>query len=59
MSLGGIDTLIQHPAGLTHRPVAPEAKPQARMLRLSTGSTGLEDPADIIDDLVQAIESTR
>ncbi|BAS16963.1 methionine gamma-lyase [Arthrobacter sp. Hiyo8] len=56
VSLGGIDTLIQHPAGLTHRPVAPEAKPQARMLRLSIG---LEDPADIIDDLVQALESTR
>lgn len=56
VSLGGIDTLIQHPAGLTHRPVAPEAKPQARMLRLSIG---LEDPTDIIEDLVQAIESTR
>lgn len=55
VSLGGIDTLIQHPAGLTHRPVAAEAKPHAQMLRVSIG---LEDPADILDDLVQAIEST-
>lgn len=56
VSLGGIDTLIQHPAGLTHRPVAAEAKPHARLLRLSVG---LEDAADIVADLVQAIEGTR
>lgn len=56
VSLGGIDTLIQHPAGLTHRPVAAEAKPHASLLRLSVG---LEDGADIIEDLVQAIEGTR
>ena len=48
MQAGASDFLV--------RPVAPEAKPQARMLRLSIG---LEDPADIIDDLVQALESTR
>ncbi|WP_222433442.1 PLP-dependent aspartate aminotransferase family protein [Arthrobacter sp. UKPF54-2] len=56
VSLGGIDTLIQHPAGLTHRPVAAEAKPHASLLRLSVG---LEDPADIVADLVQALEATR
>jgi methionine-gamma-lyase len=56
VSLGGIDTLIQHPAGLTHRPVAAEAKPHASLLRLSVG---LEDPADIIADLLQAVEATR
>ncbi|MBT2594352.1 PLP-dependent aspartate aminotransferase family protein [Arthrobacter sp. ISL-72] len=56
VSLGGIDTLIQHPAGLTHRPVATEAKPHARLLRLSVG---LEDAADIVADLLQAIEGTR
>ncbi|MDR6505442.1 PLP-dependent aspartate aminotransferase family protein [Arthrobacter oryzae] len=56
VSLGGIDTLIQHPAGLTHRPVAAEAKPHARLLRLSVG---LEDAADIVADLVQAIEGTQ
>ena len=56
VSLGGIDSLIQHPAGLTHRPVAAEAKPHAELLRVSVG---LEDPADIIADLVQALEVTR
>jgi cystathionine gamma-synthase/methionine-gamma-lyase len=56
VSLGGIDTLIQHPAGLTHRPVAAEAKPHASLLRLSVG---LADGADILEDLVQAIEGTR
>lgn len=56
VSLGGIDTLIQHPAGLTHRPVAAEAKPHAALLRLSVG---LEDPADIVADLFQALEATR
>ncbi|HEV7168351.1 MAG TPA: PLP-dependent aspartate aminotransferase family protein [Micrococcaceae bacterium] len=56
VSLGGIDSLVQHPAGLTHRPVAPEAKPDAAMLRVSVG---LEDAGDVLADLVQAIESTR
>lgn len=56
VSLGGVDTLIQHPAGLTHRPVAAEAKPHAGLLRVSVG---LEDPADIITDLVEAIEASR
>lgn len=56
VSLGGVDTLIQHPAGLTHRPVAAEAKPHATMLRVSIG---LEDPADIVSDLIQAIEASQ
>ena len=56
VSLGGIDTLIQHPAGLTHRPVAADARPHASLLRVSVG---LEDPADVVADLVQAIEATR
>jgi cystathionine gamma-synthase/methionine-gamma-lyase len=55
VSLGGVDTLIQHPAGLTHRPVAAEAKPHASLLRVSVG---LEDATDILGDLVQAIERT-
>ena len=56
VSLGGIDTLIQHPAGLTHRPVADGAKPHASLLRVSVG---LEDATDILADLIQAIEGTR
>lgn len=52
VSLGGVDTLIQHPAALTHRPVAPDARPNPDVLRISVG---LEDPADIIADLDQAL----
>lgn len=52
VSLGGVDSLIQHPASLTHRPVAPEARPVPGVLRLSVG---LEDPADLIADLDRAM----
>lgn len=54
VSLGGVDTLIQHPAALTHRPVAGDAKPSQSVLRLSVG---LEDPQDIIADLSQAFDA--
>lgn len=53
VSLGGVDTLIQHPASLTHRPVAAEAKPHASVLRLSIG---LEDVEDLRADLERALK---
>jgi methionine-gamma-lyase len=53
VSLGGIDTLIQHPASLTHRPVAAEARPGVGLLRLSVG---LEDVDDVVGDLSRAFE---
>ncbi|WP_433529108.1 trans-sulfuration enzyme family protein [Micromonospora sp. CA-263727] len=52
VSLGGVDTLIQHPASLTHRPVEGDAKPGGALLRLSVG---LEDPEDLRVDLAQAL----
>ncbi|GAA1795570.1 PLP-dependent transferase [Nostocoides veronense] len=52
VSLGGVDTLIQHPAGLTHRPVTADAKPSDAILRLSVG---LEDPGDLLADLDRAL----
>jgi len=52
VSLGGVDTLIQHPAALTHRLVIPEARPGEGLLRLSLG---LEDPEDLTTDLSQAL----
>ncbi|MBS2534881.1 PLP-dependent transferase [Catenulispora sp. NF23] len=54
VSLGGVDTLIQHPASLTHRPVAAAAKPHASVLRISVG---LEDPEDLYADLERALRS--
>lgn len=56
VSLGGVDSLIQHPASLTHRPVAPEARPDHGLVRLSIG---LEDPEDLIADLDQALTGHR
>ena len=53
VSIGGVDTLIQHPAALTHRPVAAAAKPGQGVLRISVG---LEDPADIIADFAHALD---
>ncbi|MGB8380222.1 MAG: PLP-dependent aspartate aminotransferase family protein [Dermatophilaceae bacterium] len=43
VSLGGVDSLIQHPAALTHRLVAPQARPPANIVRLSVGLEHLED----------------
>jgi methionine-gamma-lyase len=54
VSLGGVHSLIQSPAALTHRPVAGEAKPSAALLRLSIG---LEEPADLVTDLAAALDS--
>jgi cystathionine beta-lyase/cystathionine gamma-synthase len=56
VSLGAVDTLIQHPAALTHRLVAAEAKPSDGLLRLSVG---LEDPEDLAADLRQALGQVR
>ncbi|MEV4662236.1 PLP-dependent aspartate aminotransferase family protein [Micromonospora echinofusca] len=52
VSLGGVDTLIQHPASLTHRPVEGEAKPCGGLLRISVG---LEDAEDLRADLALAL----
>jgi methionine-gamma-lyase len=55
VSLGGVDTLIQHPAALTHRPVTGDAAPSRALLRLSVG---LEDPEDVAADLHAALEAS-
>lgn len=51
VSLGGVDSLIQHPASLTHRFVVADARPDADLLRLSVG---LESVDDVIADLDKA-----
>ena len=56
VSLGSCDTLVQHPAGLTHRLVDPDAKAASGitdgLLRLSVG---LEDVEDLWSDLAGAL----
>jgi methionine-gamma-lyase len=57
VSLGATDTLIQHPAGLTHRCVTEEGREATgisdSLLRVSVG---LEDPEDLWADLKQALD---
>jgi len=56
VSLGSTDTLIQHPAALTHRIVDPGARASAGidngLLRLAVG---LEDPGDLWKDLEKGL----
>lgn len=56
VSLGDAESLIQHPASMTHSPYTPEARATAgigdNLLRISIG---LEDCDDIIADLNQAL----
>ena len=59
VSLGSVDSLIQHPASLTHQVVSDEGRAQGgisdTLLRLSVG---LEHVEDIWADLSQALDST-
>ncbi len=59
-SLGGVESLICHPASMTHRAMGEAALEEAgvsqQLLRLSVG---LEDADDLIDDLQQAFECTQ
>lgn len=54
VSLGGVDSLVQHPASLTHRPVAGAAKPGDAVVRLSIG---LEHVEDLAADLLAALDA--
>jgi cystathionine beta-lyase/cystathionine gamma-synthase len=60
VSLGSTDTLIQHPAGLTHRLVDDDVKAELGitdgLLRLSVG---LEDVDDLWADLARALARLR
>ncbi|MGA7147487.1 MAG: aminotransferase class I/II-fold pyridoxal phosphate-dependent enzyme [Microbacterium sp.] len=56
VSLGSVDSLIQHPAALTHRPVQSDAKPSDALVRLSIG---LESPDDLIADLERAFAGSQ
>jgi len=58
VSLGGVETLIQHPASMTHAAVSKENKIAAGITDdLVRFSVGIEDVEDIIDDLKHALET--
>ncbi|MGQ9494779.1 MAG: trans-sulfuration enzyme family protein [Thermoanaerobaculaceae bacterium] len=56
-SLGGVESLVSHPATMTHASVPREERERLGitdgLLRLSVG---IEDPQDLIADLTQALE---
>jgi methionine-gamma-lyase len=57
VSLGGVETLIQHPASMTHSKVSAEGKVKAGITDgLVRYSVGIEDVADLIADLEQALD---
>jgi len=56
VSLGGVETLIQHPASMTHSKVSAEGKIMAGITDgLVRYSVGIEDVEDLIADLDQAL----
>ncbi len=59
-SLGGVESLICHPATMTHRAMGEAALEEAGIsLLLLRLSVGLEDPADLISDLDQAFTKAK
>jgi cystathionine gamma-lyase len=56
-SLGGVESLVEHPAIMTHASVPPETR---RKLGIDDGfirlSVGIENGQDLIDDLMQALD---
>jgi len=59
-SLGGVESLIEHPAIMTHASVPRETREK---LGISDGfirlSVGIEDAQDLMDDLAQALDAVR
>jgi len=60
VSLGGVETLVQHPASMTHGPLTEEER---RTGGISEGlvrvSVGLEDMADLIEDFDRALRAAK
>ena len=57
-SLGGVESLVAHPASMTHASMTPEARHTAgisgTLLRLSVG---IEDPTDLCADLAAGLDA--
>lgn len=60
VSLGGVETLIQHPASMTHAGMSEEDRLAAHITEgLVRYSAGIENSEDLIDDLDQALNQIR
>src|ERR1700753_55916 len=59
-SLGGIKSLVSHPASMTHKTIPAEKRKAAGVVdSLIRLSTGLEDAEDLIEDLRQALDGVE
>ncbi|EPJ49710.1 MAG: hypothetical protein OFPI_23070 [Osedax symbiont Rs2] len=60
VSLGGTETLVQHPASMTHSSVPEDRRAQIGITdNLIRISVGIENPDDIIADLAQALATIK
>jgi cystathionine gamma-lyase len=60
VSLGGVESLIEHPATMTHSPLAPEDRAALGITEsLVRLSVGVEDSADLIADLDTGLAALR
>ena len=58
VSLGGVESLVQHPASMTHSKMGKEARESSGITDgLVRFSVGIENVEDIINDLSQALEN--
>jgi methionine-gamma-lyase len=58
VSLGGVETLIEHPASMTHAAMSKQAREPAGFTDgLVRYSVGIEDVEDLIADLDQALSA--
>ena len=59
-SLGGVESLVCHPASMTHASIPADIR---KKIGISDGllrlSVGIEDADDLIDDIKQALEASR
>jgi methionine-gamma-lyase len=57
VSLGGVETLIEHPASMTHAGISRDEREKAGITDgLVRYSVGIEDIEDLIEDLEQALQ---
>jgi methionine-gamma-lyase len=63
VSLGGVESLIQHPASMTHFSMGPEARAAAGisegLVRLSVGIENVEDIINDLDNAFQKVEDIQ
>ena len=60
VSLGGAETLVEHPASMTHGTLTADER---RLMGIDEGlvrvSVGLEDPEELIEDFDRALRKSK